>query len=608
MRELARPKARILVVEDEPGISDVLQEFLSRSYQCMAVDSAEEALALISTQKFDLILSDITLHRMSGLEMIPRLLTVAPQTVVVMISGKQSIESAIAAMRAGAFDYITKPFDLSQVDAAVCRALAHGKLLETKQLFEERLRELVKERTEEAEHLATHDPLTDLPNRATFSDRMDRALAEAGPGKQMLGTLFLALDGFEKIVDTLGHSAGDLLLKEFAARLKQCVADSDMIARFDRDEFALLLSNVSGGDDLVRISCLVNESLKRPFYLGEFEAYATASIGISLFPGDGADAKTLLKSAGAGLNRSRMQGGNNYQFYSAEMHARAFKRLALESSLRRAVERKEFIVHYQTQVDMASGAVVGTEALVRWQHPQFGLLPPVDFISLAEETGLIVDIGAAVLRAAAVQTRQWQVDAGADFHVAVNVSARQLQEKDFVSRLFEILAESGLDPTTLELELTETAIVENSDSIATTLTEIRAMGVKIAIDDFGTGYSSLSYLNRLPIDAVKLDRSFVSSATVHPDHAALVMAIVSLAHNLRLRVIAEGVETEEQLKFLRLLKCDQGQGYFFDKPNSAEFIQLSGPGKSRLAAMAENRKMIPVVESPAWAAPGVSSI
>jgi len=273
----------------------------------------------------------------------------------------------------------------------------------------------------------------------------------------------------------------------------------------------------------------------------------------------------------------------------------------------RAVEQEEFVVHYQTQVDIESGEVVGTEALVRWQHPQFGLLPPVDFINLAEKSGLIVDIGAAVMRAAAVQTRQWQVHACPDFHVSVNVSARQLREEDFVSRLVEILAESELDPASLELELTETAIVENSESMATALTDIRSMGVKIAIDDFGTGYSSLSYLGRLPIDTIKLDRSFVNGATTHPDQAALVMAIINLAHNLKLRVIAEGVETKEQLNFLRLLRCDQGQGYFFDRPTPASLIKppskTHGDQNSLVAAsVPERKRMIPVVESTAWAA------
>lgn len=604
MPEIARRTEHVLVVDDEPGIRDVLQEFLARSYQCTAVASGEEALALISAQSFDLILSDITMPRMSGLEMVPRIRIVAPQTMVVMISGLQTIECAIAAMRAGAFDYITKPFDLSQVGAAVRRALEHARLLETKQRHEESLRELVKQRTDEVEHLATHDRLTGLPNRASFEDRAAQALRVAQAGRQMRGILFLALDGFEKIVDTLGHAAGDILLKEFAGRLKQCVADGDTLARFERDEFALL-TQVTGTRNLIEISGRINELLQRPFQLGDQEIYASASIGISLFPCDGEDLRTLFKNAGAALYRARMQGGNNFQFYTSELHARACKRLSLESGLRRAVEREEFVVHYQTQVDIESGKVVGTEALIRWQHPQFGLLPPGDFISLAEETGLIVDIGALVLRAAAVQTRQWQVHACPDCHVAVNVSARQLQQRDFVSRLVAILAESELDPASLELELTETSLVQNSDAIATALTDIRSMGVKIAIDDFGTGYSSLSYLGRLPIDTVKLDRSFVNGATTHPDQAALVMGIVNLAHNLRLRVIAEGVETEDQMNFLRLLRCNQGQGHFFAKPAPAELIKFGtrfvGRTSRVTASVAERKEIIPVMRASAWA-------
>jgi diguanylate cyclase (GGDEF)-like protein len=411
-----------------------------------------------------------------------------------------------------------------------------------------------------------------------FEDRVAQAVAVAQRTGQMCGTLFLALDGFKKIVDTLGHTAGDLLLKDVAGRLKQCMNESDTVARFDGYEFALLLTQVTETKDLVEISRSITEVLKPPFGLVDQEVYVTASIGISLFPHDGRDLRTLLKNADAALYRAEMQGGNNYQFYAAEMNAGALKRLALESSLRQAVDNDEFVVHYQSQVDLQSKRIVGKEALVRWQHPELGLLPPADFIDLAEKTGLILDIGHTVLRSACIQTRRWQLDSFPDLHLAVNVSARQLKQKNFLSRLVDILDESEIDPASLELELTETSIIENPESAARLLAEIRRLGVKIAIDDFGTGYSSLSYLKRLPIDTVKLDRSFVYDVTIHPDHAALVMAIITLAHNLRLRVIAEGVETEEQLNFLRLLRCDQGQGYFFDKPTSPNLTNLLAVG------------------------------
>jgi diguanylate cyclase (GGDEF)-like protein len=577
MSAITKTKAQVLIVDDEAEIRDVLHEFLSESYQCIAVNSAEAALELIATKKFDLIISDIAMERMSGLEMVPQILEVAPETIILMVSGQRTIESAIAAMHAGAFDYITKPFDLRHVDAAVSRAIEHRKLLEAKRHYEESLKELVNQRTVEFEHLATHDTLTDLPNRALFEDRVAQAVAVAQRNGQMCGTLFLALDGFKKIVDTLGHSAGDLLLKDVASRLKQCMNESDTVARFDGYEFALLLTQVTETKDLVEISRSITEVLRPPFGLVDQEVYVTASIGISLFPYDGQDLRTLLKNADAALYRAEMQGGNNYQFYASEMNAGALKRLALESSLRQAVENEEFVVHYQSQVDLQSRSIVGKEALVRWQHPELGLLPPADFIDLAEKTGLILDIGHSVMRSACIQARRWQLDSFTNLHLAVNVSARQLKQKDFLSRLVDILDESEIDPASLELELTETSVMEDPESAARLLAEIRRMGVKIAIDDFGTGYSSLSYLKCLPIDTVKLDRSFVCDVTIHPDHAALVMAIITLAHNLRLRVIAEGVETEEQLNFLRLLRCDQGQGYFFDKPTSADQLTPFAP-------------------------------
>ena len=314
MSEIVRSKAHVLIIDDEPEIRNVLHEFLSRFYQCAAVNSAEEALALIATERFDLIISDITMERMSGLELVPHILNVAPQTIIVMISGQQTIEYAIEAMRAGAFDYITKPFDLRHVEAAVCRALEHHQLLLAKQLHEKSLSELVKQRTAEVEHLASHDALTDLPNRALFEDRVAQALTVAQHTRQMRSTLFLALDGFKKIVDTLGHAAGDLLLKDLAGRLKQCVNESDTVARFNGDEFAMLLTQVTATRDLVETSRLINQVLKPPFRLGDHEVYVTASIGISLFPHDGRNLRTLLMNAGVALYRAKMQGGNNYKF------------------------------------------------------------------------------------------------------------------------------------------------------------------------------------------------------------------------------------------------------------------------------------------------------
>jgi diguanylate cyclase (GGDEF)-like protein len=582
--ELENPKAHLLVVDDEPEIRNVLHELLSGSYQCVVVASAEEALALLVERTFDLIISDITMELMSGLEMIAHALRLAPQTAIIMISGEQTIDYPIEALRAGAFDYIPKPFDLRQVEVIVRRALGHHNLLESRKLHEDHLRELVQQRTAEVERLAYYDTVTDLPNRALFEDRLAQALVVARSSGQMLGTLFLAFDRFKEINDTLGHSVGDLLLKQMAARLRSCVREGETVARFNGDEFALLLTQVRGTEDLIQISRAIDDALKPAFVLEGHELYVNASIGISLFPHDGEDLKTLLMNAGTALNRTQTRGGNNYRFYTSEMNARATMRLVLESSLRRAIQNEEFVVHYQPLVDIQSRMIVGAEALLRWQHPELGLLPPEIFISLAEETGSIIALGAWVLREACAQTRKWQAAGFAGLRIAVNVSPRQFQEKNLLETVVQTLQETGLASNCLELELTETSIMQNSEAAVETFTRLREMGVKIAIDDFGTGYSSLSYLKQLPIDSVKLDQSFVSGATTDPDDAALIMAIVTLAHKLRLKVVAEGVETEDQLSLLKLLRCDQGQGYLFGKPASATLIEslLARPSNSEI--------------------------
>ena len=384
---MKKQKTRVLIVDDDREIGSILYDFLSKSYDCVAVNSAADALAALAGASFDLIMSDINMPQMSGLEMIPHIVSLAPESVVVMISGQRMIESAIDAMRAGAFDYITKPFDLSEVDAAVRRALDHGKLCK------------------------------EGPKRANHRDE---------------------------------NSA---------------------------------------------------------------------------------------------------------------------------KQLRRAVDNEEFVVYYQPQVDIESGNIVGAEALIRWKHPELGLLPPADFISLAEETGLIVPIGGWVMREACAQARKWHQAGFLGFRIAVNVSPRQLHQGNLRETIVQALNETELEPDCLEVELTETSIMQNADAEVEMLSSLREMGLKIAIDDFGTGYSSLGYLKSLPIDSVKLDQSFVKGATTDPDDAALVMAVVTLAHNLRLKVIAEGIETEDQLKFLRLLRCDRGQGYLFGKPAPADLIE-----------------------------------
>jgi diguanylate cyclase (GGDEF)-like protein len=565
-------KPRVLIIDDEEQIRNLLIDVLGTSYQCSDAGSAEEALAALAETTFDLVISDIDMGGMSGLELVPRVHSLSPDTVVVMVSGNQDIEFAIKALRVGAFDYISKPLDLRHVEASVERALNHCNLLKEKRRYKEQIENLLQQRTAQVDWLAYYDTVTRLPNRALFEDRLEQAVAIAKATGQSLGVLFISLDQFKKVNDSLGHGPGDVLLREFAERLKSCVNKSDTVARFGNDEFALLRTQIEGTKDVIETIGSLSQVLKFSFDLPGHELFGTASVGVSLFPVDGDDCQTLLKNAGAALYKAKRSGGANYQFYTADMHELAASRLALESNLRRAIQNEEFLLHYQPRVSVDSLAITGVEALVRWQHPQLGLVSPSEFIPLAEDTGLIVPIGEWVLRAACLQGRRWIDQGFAPIPIAVNISARQFHDRDLSQTVIRILEETGLSPKYLELELTESSIMQSAEFAAKMLNRLKGMGINISIDDFGTGFSSLASLKRLPIDALKIDQSFVREATSDPDDAALVMAIITLGHNLRLKVVAEGVETEDQLRFLQLLRCDEIQGFFYSKPVPADTL------------------------------------
>ena len=567
-----KQRASVLIIDDEEQVRKLLVSLLGDTHHCQTAGSAEEALSALSRGTFDLVIADIGMRGMSGLQLVPRLRSIAPDTVTIMISGSQEIETAIEALRVGAFDYVTKPFDFRHVAAAVERALDHCRLLKEKRRYQEQLQRLLRERTAEVDRLAYYDSITQLPNRTLFEDRLSQAVAIARSAGETLGVLFISLDQFKKVNDTLGHAPGDLLLQEFAGRLKSCISETDTVARFGSDEFALLLTQIKGTEDVVETIGLLSQVLNMSFDLEGHEVFATSSVGVSLFPIDGVDSQTLLQNAGAALYKAKRSGGANYQFYTSDMHEMASSRLALETSLRRAIQNEEFLIHYQPRVSVDSLEITGVEALVRWQHPQLGLVLPSEFIPLAEDTGLIVPIGEWVLRHACLQNTRWQAQGFPSLHIAVNISARQFHEQDVTQTVVRILKETGLAPEHLELELTESSIMRNSDFAAGVLNRLKVMGINISIDDFGTGFSSLASLKRLPIDSLKIDQSFVRDMTTDPDEAALVMAIITLAHNLRLKVVAEGVETEEQLGFLHLLRCDEIQGFLFSKPLPEEAL------------------------------------
>ena len=422
-------------------------------------------------------------------------------------------------------------------------------------------------------HLAYHDALTSLPNRSLFEDRLAVALAQARRKQQMPAVMFLDLDRFKVVNDTVGHGLGDRLLQGVAERLMGLVRDGDTVARVGGDEFTLLLPDVAGPEDTVEVAERILESLRQPWVLEGHEFRITTSIGIAMYPNDGEDVESLLGNADTAMYRAKDGGRDNYKLYTPTMNAAIAERLALENSLRHGLERGEFVVYYQPQVDISSGRIVGMEALVRWQHPERGLVSPAEFIPVAEETGLIVPLGAWVLRTACAQNKAWQAAGIPPMRMAVNISARQFQLRDLIDTVAHVLEETGLDPQFLQLEITEGVAMQDVEFTVTMLRELREMGVQIAVDDFGTGHSSLSYLKRFPINVLKIDQSFVRDLTVDPDDAAIASTVIVMAHNLKLKVIAEGVETEDQLAFLRERECDEMQGYLFSRPAPAEALE-----------------------------------
>ncbi|OIP08014.1 MAG: hypothetical protein AUK53_10800 [Betaproteobacteria bacterium CG2_30_59_46] len=424
------------------------------------------------------------------------------------------------------------------------------------------------------EHQANYDTLTGLPNRNLLQDRLGQTLAYVRRHERELALLFIDLDYFKNINDSLGHNAGDRLLKLVAVRLAGCVREGDTVSRQGGDEFVVILSDVAAEEDATLVTQKILHAMSEPFDVDGRELYVTCSIGIALYPKDGGDSETLLKNADAALYRAKDLGRNNAQFYAAEMNLKAMERLTLEDGLRHALEHNEFVVHYQPQVDLRTGEIIGMEALVRWQHPEQGLVSPARFIPVAEESGLIVPLGEWVLRTACIQNKAWQRAGLRPISVAVNLSARQFRQPNLVEVVVGILRETGLDPAHLELEVTESLVMQNVEVTIATLGRLKAMGIKLSIDDFGTGYSSLSYLKRFPIDTLKIDQSFVRDITTDPDDAAIAKTIISMAHDLQLRVIAEGVETEEQKSFLQQRHCDEMQGYFFSRPVPAEDFEV----------------------------------
>jgi diguanylate cyclase (GGDEF)-like protein len=434
--------------------------------------------------------------------------------------------------------------------------------------------------------LAYYDHLTELPNRAYFMTRIEQEIKQAKDYNRTFAVLFMDLDNFKRVNDTLGHSVGDELLRMAARRISHSLRSSDAvvravqeaddnqyIARLGGDEFTVLLTDLQDPEDALRVADRIREELSKPMKLNDHKLVITPSIGISTYPKDGKDVATLLKSADMAMYFAKRTGRNNVQFFEGSMNEKALLRMNLENELRHAIKRNEMSLHYQPQVDLATGKMTGLEALLRWNNFTLGNVPPLDFIPIAEESGLIIPIGEWVMRTACKQAKAWQnADIGLE-RIAVNVSVIQFTKPNFPDIVSQILAETNLDPSVLELEITESLLMNSADNAIETLKKLKIIGVQLAIDDFGTGYSSLSYLKQFPIDRLKIDRSFIKEISQNPDDQAIATAVIAMAGSMKLQVIAEGVETTDQMQFLKNEKCDEAQGYHISRPMTAENVE-----------------------------------
>jgi diguanylate cyclase (GGDEF)-like protein/PAS domain S-box-containing protein len=431
------------------------------------------------------------------------------------------------------------------------------------------------ERESQLERLAKHDPLTDLPNRLYFNSRLQEEILRSNRFKHSLAVMFLDIDDFKKINDSLGHDTGDILLKEVAQRIGESLRNTDIVSRLGGDEFTILLPELNLIEGAGIAAGKIIESVSKPYYIKDFELYVTISIGIAIYPDDGQDADTIVKNADTAMYDVKSKDKNSYQYYDSMMNKVTMERITLETDLRKAVENREFILYYQPQISMKTGQIVGLEALIRWNHPVKGMVPPIKFIPLSEQTGLIIPISEWVIKTACKQNKLWQENGFPKISIAVNISTKHFKQPNLIALITEALRDTKLEPECLELEITESMVMHNVESVIDILQKFRDAGLPISVDDFGTGYSSLNYLKRLPVTKLKIDQSFVRNITSDKNDAMIVKTIIEMAHNLNLKVIAEGVETSEHAEFLRKLDCDELQGYFFSKPlPAAELAEL----------------------------------
>ena len=558
-------EAVVMIVDDEPINIEVTQVHLEEAGYTRFVSTSEprEALALIAEGRPDVLLLDLMMPGMSGFEILAQMeaQNILQDVPTIVLTSSTDAATKLKALDLGATDFLAKPVDASELVLRLKNTLAA-------KAYRDRL--------------ANYDLLTGLPNRHTFMDRLDWALRHAERYQHKGAVLQVGLDEFKRVNDALGPALGDAMLQDVAQRLEHCLRATDTVGRLEEggprpslsrlsgDEFTLLLPVIRNSDDAAMIAQRILNAIAAPFHLAEHELSITCSLGIAVFPDDGLERDTVLKNAGAAMGHAKARGKNTSTFYASDLNARALHKLSLGNQLRKALERDELRLYYQPKVEIRTNAVVGAEALVRWQHPDRGLVPPFEFIPLAEENGLIVPLGEWVMRAACKQIKIWQTAGGSVPRVAVNVSSHQFRQGDLTAFVRRVLDETSAAPRYLTVELTEGVIMDNAEANIVTLQALKEMGVKLSIDDFGTGYSSLAYLSKFPLDELKIDRAFIMEIKGPEDRAAIITAIIAMAHGLELTVVAEGVETESQLAFLRAQHCDEFQGYLKSKPIPAD--------------------------------------
>jgi diguanylate cyclase (GGDEF)-like protein len=547
--------AKILIADDDPSIRLLLKHILlAEGYSVVEATNGNEVIEYCCDDRFELAILDIVMPEMNGIEACrtinSQLSNPPPVLMITALDDDVSVESAF---EVGAIDYVTKPINWSVFKNRVKRMVAA-----------EQSRKTIRK-------LEYHDQLTGLPNRVLLLDRLDSAIYRAKRNKTYVALFVIDINNFKLVNETLGHENGDMLLKSVAERLQSHIRDTDTLSRIGGDEFGLIIENIERIEDVAHLVESFSELLEHTLTLAEQNVYIKAKMGITLYPQDGEDTGTLLKNADIALHKLKQENGPScYKFFSPELSNRAFSRLNIENSLRNAIENNELVVFFQPKVNLLTGHPEGMEALVRWQHPTQGLIPPDEFIGIAEETGLIVPLGEWVIKTACKQFCRWRNDGLQINNISINVSARQFKEQDLVALFRQIISECDIQPDHIELELTESALLNNEDHAESKLNQLHDMGLKISIDDFGTGYASLSYLKRLPIDILKIDRSFTDGVLYDSDDIAIIKAITGLASALGLNLVAEGIETAEQLDKIMSLGINYGQGFYWSPPCSTE--------------------------------------